>query len=468
MNFSDLNLNKPLLDALDELGYQHPTTIQQKVFSVIMSGRDVCGIAQTGTGKTLAYLLPCLRQLTFAKNRMPQMLIIVPTRELVAQVTASAKELTRYMTLQTVGVYGGVNINTQRTEVEQGMDILVATPRRLYDLVLTGFLRLNAIKKLVIDEVDEMFNLGFRTQLKNILDLLPAKRQNLLFSATITPEVEGIIDSYCNNPVRIEAAPTGTPVEAIDQLAYAVPNFYTKVNLLTLLLREDAAMDEVSGDAVMVTGGAATDKVGRDMAMAKVLVFVATKQLADDLFEQLETDFAGKTGVIHSNKDQNNRFRTVSNFKSGVFRVVIATDIIARGLDIEEVSHVINFDIPEVAETYIHRIGRTGRADRTGIAISFFTEKERPLLDAIETLMQQTIPVLPLPADLSISTQLTPGEQPKVYAKVIPLDLPKPEFRGAAFHEKLEKNKKTNVIVRHADRMKKKYGKPKTRGSKKK
>jgi ATP-dependent RNA helicase RhlE len=443
MNFSDLNLNKPLLNALDELGYQHPTTIQQKVFSVIMSGRDVCGIAQTGTGKTLAYLLPCLRQLTFAKNRMPQMLIIVPTRELVAQVTASAKELTRHMTLQTVGVYGGVNINTQRTEVEEGMDILVATPGRLYDLVLTGFLRLNAIKKLVIDEVDEMFNLGFRTQLKNILDLLPDKRQNLLFSATITPEVEGLIDTYCNNPVRIEAAPTGTPVEAIDQLAYAVPNFYTKVNLLELLLREDTAM-------------------------LKTLVFVATKQLADDLFEQLDANLPGKTGVIHSNKDQNNRFRTVSNFKSGVHQVVIATDIIARGLDIEEVSHVINFDIPEVAETYIHRIGRTGRADRKGIAISFFTEKERPLLDAIETLMQQTIPILPLPADLPISDRLTPDEQPKFYSKVIPLDLPKPEFRGAAFHEKLEKNKKTNVVVRHADRMKAKYGKPKTRGSKKK
>jgi len=255
--------------------------------------------------------------------------------------------------------------------------------------------------------------------------------------------VEGLIDTYCNNPVRVEAAPTGTPVEAIDQLAYAVPNFYTKVNLLELLLREDPAM-------------------------VKTLVFVATKQLADDLHAQLEASLPGKAGVIHSNKDQNNRFRTVSNFKSGVHQVVIATDIIARGLDIEAVSHVINFDIPETPETYIHRIGRTGRADRKGIAISFFTAKERPLLDAIETLMQQTIPVLPLPAGLPISTRLTPDEQPKVYAKVIPLDLPKPEFRGAAFHEKLEKNKKTNVIVRHADRMKAKYGKPKTRGSKKK
>jgi ATP-dependent RNA helicase RhlE len=461
MTFSDLNLSKPLLEALDDLGFQHPTSIQQKAFAVIMSGRDVCGIAQTGTGKTFAYLLPCLRQLTFAKNRAPQMLVIVPTRELVAQVVAAAKELTTHMTLQAVGVYGGVNINTQRLQVEQGMDILVATPGRLYDLVLTGALRLNAIKKLVIDEVDEMFNLGFRTQLQNILNALPPKRQNLLFSATITPEVEILINTYCNNPVRVEAAPTGTPVEAIDQLAYAVPNFYTKVNLLQLLLREEQPTVPAGDEQPTV-------KVPAAAPMTKVLVFVATKQLADDLFAQLDANLPGKTGVIHSNKDQNNRFRTVTNFKNGVHQVVIATDIIARGLDIEEVSHVINFDIPDTPETYIHRIGRTGRADRKGIAISFFTEKERPLLDAIETLMQQTIPIRPLPADLPISTQLTADEQPKFYAKVIPLNLPKPEHRGGAFHEKKEKNKKVNTIVRHADRMKKKYGKPKTRGSKKK
>jgi ATP-dependent RNA helicase RhlE len=443
MTFSDLNLNKPLLEALDDLGFQYPTSIQQKVFAVIMSGRDVCGIAQTGTGKTFAYLLPCLRQLTYAKNRAPQMLIIVPTRELVAQVVASIKELTTHMTLQAVGVYGGVNINTQRLEVEQGMDVLVATPGRLYDLVLTGAVRLNAIKKLVIDEVDEMFNLGFRTQLKNILDLLPPKRQNLLFSATITPDVDGLIQSYCNNPVMVEAAPTGTPVEAIDQRAYNVPNFYTKVNLLELLLRQN-------------------------LKMTKVLVFVATKQLADDLFALLDANLPGKTGVIHSNKDQNNRFRTVTNFKSGVYQVVIATDIIARGLDIAEVSHVINFDIPDTPEAYIHRIGRTGRADKKGIAISFFTEKERPLLDAIETLMHQTVPILPLPADLEISSELTADERPTVYAKVIPLNMPKRGTTGGAFHEKKEKNKKVNTIVRHADRMKKKYGKPQTRGGKKK
>lgn len=443
MTFSDLNLNRPLLNALNDLGYQYPTSIQRKVFSVIMSGRDVCGIAQTGTGKTFAYLLPCLRQLTFSKTRTPQLLIIVPTRELVAQVVQSVKELTPYMTLQVVGVYGGVNTNTQRVEVEKGLDILVATPGRLYDLVLSGSLRLNAIKKLVIDEVDEMLNLGFRTQLRNILDLLPAKRQNLLFSATITEEVEMLMDTYFNNPERVEAAPTGTPVENIDQRGYEVPNFYTKVNLLEFLL-------------------------SRDPGMTKVLIFVATKQLADQLYEQLAEKFPGRTGVIHSNKDQNYRFNTVNKFKSGEYNFVIATDIIARGLDVAEVSHVINFDTPEVPENYIHRIGRTGRADQKGIAISFITEKEKEYLVRIESLMNYKVLILPLPEDLEISDVLTEDEKPKPYMKVIPLDIPKPEFAGGAFHEKLEKNKKVNVIIRHADRMQKKYGKPITRGAKKK
>jgi ATP-dependent RNA helicase RhlE len=443
MTFSDLNLNKPLLKALEDKGYVSPTSIQQKVFSVIMSGRDVCGIAQTGTGKTFAYLLPCLRQLTFSKNRTPQFLIIVPTRELVAQVVTSIKELTTYMPLQTIGVYGGVNINTQRAEVENGFDILVATPGRLYDLVLSGSLRLNTIKKLVIDEVDEMLNLGFRTQLRNILDLLPTKRQNLLFSATITEEVDLLMNTYFNHPERIEAAPAGTPVEQIDQKTYAVPNFNTKINLLEFLFNHDPEM-------------------------TKVLVFVSTKQLADQLYDQLSAKFPGKTGVIHSNKDQNYRFNTVNKFKTGEYSSVIATDIIARGLDVAEVSHVINFDIPEVPESYIHRIGRTGRADRKGIAISFITPRDKENQTAIENLMKVSIPLIPLPEDLVISDVLTEDEKPKPYVKAIPLNTVKPEFSGGAFHEKLEKNKKVNVIVRHAERMQKKYGKPKTRGAKKK
>ena len=443
MTFEDLNLNTPLFSALSDLGYTNPTTIQHRVFPVVMSGRDVCGIAQTGTGKTFAYLLPCLKQWKFSKEKDPQILIVVPTRELVAQVVQTVKDLTTYMSVVVVGVYGGVNINTQALEVQKGVDVLVATPGRLYDLCMNGAVKTKAIKKLVIDEVDEMLNLGFRTQLKNILDLLPAKRQNLMFSATITPDVEMLIATYFNDPERVEAAPTGTPLENILQTGYLVPNFYTKVNLLKLLLTEDAGM-------------------------TKLLVFAATKKLADELYEQLEPMFTGTVGVIHSNKEQNHRFNTVKQFQEGNYRFIIATDIVARGIDVAEVTHVLNFDVPEVPENYIHRIGRTGRADKKGIAITFITEREKPQLEIIETLMRYDVPLLSLPENLVVSDVLTEDEIPKVFMKTYQVRIPKKEEVGPAFHEKSAKNSKVNFVVRRKDRMMKKYGKPITRGQKKK
>ncbi len=442
MIFSDLNLSAPLLNALAENGYINPTTIQHRVFPIVMSGRDVCGIAQTGTGKTFAYLLPLLRLWKFSKDKNPQILIIVPTRELVAQVVESVKELSTYMSVVALGVYGGVNINTQWTELQKGVDVLVATPGRLYDLAVNGAFKTKSIKKLVIDEMDEMLNLGFRIQIKNILDLIPAKRQNLLFSATITDEVEKLMDTYFNNPERVEAAPTGTPLENIEQVYYATPNFYTKINLLHLLLSQYKTM-------------------------TKVVVFVATKKIADDLYEQLESKFPGTAGVIHSNKEQNYRFNTVKQFHEGIYKFIIATDIVARGIDISEVTHVINFDVPEVPENYIHRIGRTGRADKKGIAISFITENEKPLQKAIESLMKQSITQIVLPENLIISDLLTEEEMPKVYMKTIQLKIPKKEESGPAFHEKSAKNKKVNFIVRKKDRMMKKYGKPIKRAPKK-
>jgi ATP-dependent RNA helicase RhlE len=236
LTFKDLKLNNFLQRALDDLGYTIPTTIQEKGFSVMMSGRDVVGIAQTGTGKTLAYLLPALMQWKFNKDKTPQILIIVPTRELVLQVVEEVKLLTKYMSVDVIGVYGGTNINTQKQLVKNGMDVLVATPGRLLDLALTSVLNLKSIKKLVIDEVDEMLNLGFRPQLGRVLDLMVVKRQNLMFSATLTEEVEVFINSHFNNPIKIEAAPTGTPLDSIEQSAFEVPNFNTKVNLLKLML----------------------------------------------------------------------------------------------------------------------------------------------------------------------------------------------------------------------------------------
>jgi ATP-dependent RNA helicase RhlE len=441
MTFEDLNLNNALLSALNDAGYTNPTTIQHRVYPVVMSGRDVCGIAQTGTGKTFAYLLPCLKQWKFSKEKYAQILVIVPTRELVAQVVEAVKELTTYMSVTAVGVYGGTNINTQAADVMKGVDVLVATPGRLFDLLMNGSVKTKNIKKVIIDEMDEMLNLGFRTQIKNILDLLPAKRQNLLFSATITDEVEILMDTFFNEPVRVEAAPTGTPLENIEQIGYAIPNFYTKVNLLKLLLAEDESI-------------------------TKLLVFVATKKLADELYTQLETIYPETCGVIHSNKEQNHRFNTVKQFHEGNYRFIIATDIVARGIDISEVTHVINFDVPEVPENYIHRIGRTGRADKKGIAITFFTEKEKPSLDVIQALMKYKVPLSPLPENLEISEVLTEDEIPKIYMKAYQVRAPKKEESGPAFHEKSAKNQKVNFLVSKKDRMMKKYGRPKTRGAK--
>ena len=442
MNFTDLNLNSSLLRALEDLKYTTPTTIQHRVFPIVMSGRDVCGIAQTGTGKTFAYLLPCLRQWKFDKSKDPQILILVPTRELVVQVVEAVKKLTPYMSVITVGVFGGVNINTQQLEVEKGVDVLVATPGRLFDLIMNGAFKTKMIKKLVIDEMDEMLNLGFRKQITNILELIPAKRQNLLFSATITEEVEKLMDDYFTSPERVEAAPTGTPLENIIQTAYQVPNFNTKVNLLELLL-------------------------STDLSMTKVLIFAATKSLADQLYDSLIEKFPEIVGVIHSNKEQNYRFNTVNQFKAGVFKYIISTDVMARGIDVAEVTHVINFDTPEVPENYIHRIGRTGRADKKGIAITFITEKETKSKEAIETLMKQPIPMVELPEALILSDVLTDDEMPKVFMKIIQIKRPKAEERGASFHEKSAKNSKINVRKNHKESMQKKYGKPKTRKPKK-
>lgn len=443
MTFRELNLNTPLLNALEDMGIVNPTTIQQKAFSVIMSGKDVLGIAQTGTGKTIAFLLPALRQWTFSKNRIPQILILVPTRELVVQVVEVAEKLAAYTNIVVKGVYGGVNMKTQAWEISEGMDVLVATPGRLRDLALDGFVSLKGVKKLILDEVDEMLDLGFRYQLTSIFDLLPAKRQNLMFSATVTADVEELIQTFFTAPERIEAAPTGTPLANIHQTGYEVPNFNTKLNLLELLLNENPEM-------------------------MRVLVFTATKNLADIVYEKMEAVFSDQIGVVHSDKAQNFRFRMVNQFHSGEIRVLIATDLVSRGLDISDVSHVINFDMPDEPETYIHRIGRTGRADKQGEAISFITPRDEDRQAAIEALMDMEIPVAELPQELEISDELSDFDREKVVMKNVLIKLPKKESGGGAFHEKLSKNKKVNKKVRHADIMWAKYGKPKTRGQKKK
>jgi ATP-dependent RNA helicase RhlE len=441
MTFEELNLTKPLLRALEDLKMIHPTSIQEKTYPVVLSGRDVLGIAQTGTGKTFAYLLPLLRLWKFSKDRFAQIVILVPTRELVVQVIASIEQLTPYMNTVAVGAYGGVNIKVHMDEVEQGLDILVATPGRMLDLIFKGSLNVKHIKKLVIDEVDEMLHLGFRSQLTQILDLLPEKRQNLLFSATLSEDVDGLIETYFNNPIIIEAAPAGTPLDNIDQSLYRVPNFYTKINLLAYLLDTDEQM-------------------------RKVLVFVSTKALADQVYETLTELSSYSVGIIHSNKDQNFRLNAVRQFDSGATKVLIATDIIARGLDIANVSHVINFDFPETPEDYIHRIGRTGRLLQKGIAISFVTVKEEEFLVAAESYMQFQVPIVDFPDDVYVDEKQAPHEIETVSMKSVPVTIIPRDETNSAFHEKLDKNKKVNKRVTKKDVMMAKYGKPQKRGSK--
>lgn len=455
MKFQDLNLNKFLLNALTENGYEEATPIQEKVFPVMMSGKDLIGIAQTGTGKTLAYLLPALRQWQFSKGRDPQILILVPTRELVVQVVNEIKKLTEYMSVQTVGVYGGTNINTQAAEVEQGLDIVVGTPGRLLDLSHRGSLRFKDIKKLIIDEVDEMLNLGFRTQLTNLLDLLPDKIQHTMFSATLDEEIEALTKTFFKDPVKVEAAPPGTPVEKISQSMYWVKNFNTKINLIKDILSNPDAHDF----------GLNIDDEGME---AKILVFTSSKKFADKVFEELEGDFEEFLGVMHSNKSQNYRLNTIESFQNGEIKILIATDLISRGLDISEVTHVINFDIPEITENYIHRIGRTGRIDKKGIAITFATKQEQEQLQEIENLMGMKIPVLEFPDHVQVSNTLIFEEEPKIHMKPVEVKTENREDRGDAFHEKKEKNKKVNKKMTKTQKMKLKYKKPKTRGQKKK
>lgn len=419
MTFDELNLNKPLLSALDDLGYIYPTPIQEKAFPVIMSGKDIVAIAQTGTGKTFAYLLPLLRQLKYSEQKHPRILIVVPTRELVLQIVREIEKLSPYMSIRYQGVYGGTNINTQKQLVYNGLDILVATPGRLVDLALTGLLRLKDIQKLVIDEVDQMLSLGFRQQLISFLDTLPKKRQTLMFSATITDEVEKVIANYFYEPHKIEIAAHGTPLEKIIQKAYHVPNYFTKVNLLEYLL--------------------STDK-----ELSKVLVFVENKKLADRLYEHIQKKFVDQIAIIHSGLSQNNRIAALKKFHDGEKRVLIATDVIARGLDISDVTHVINFDTSPYPEDYIHRIGRTGRANKAGVAISFINEAEEVFQLEIETLMNKRIPMELLPKEIEISKLFTEEERPALKDKNIRRIAAIKTPQGA-FHEKKEKNKKVNL-----------------------
>lgn len=442
MNFRDLNLNTPLYNAIDDLGFTQPTPIQAEAFNVVASGKDMVGIAQTGTGKTFAYMLPILKNLKFSKQDNPRVLILVPTRELVVQVVDEIEKLAKYINTRVLGVYGGTNINTQKQAVAQGQDIIVATPGRLYDLAVSRVLQLKSLERLVIDEVDVMLDLGFRHQLINIFDILPERRQNIMFSATMTEDVDDLITDFFTAPQKVSIAISGTPLENIAQTKYSVPNYYTKLNLLVHILQDAETYN-------------------------KVLVFVSNKRMADRLFEALDEFFKEELCVIHSNKTQNYRLRSIEQFREGVNRILVATDVMARGLDIDNVTHVFNFDTPNFPENYMHRIGRTGRAEREGQAVVFSTEKEQESLKKIEALMQMEIPELEIPESVTISTELIEEERTVIKERNNPTKRRKDEDApGAAFHEKSAKNSKENLGGSYKFKIAAKYKKPKTRGDK--
>lgn len=416
MVFKDLNISKPILTALEEAGFEQPTAIQEKAFPVVRSGKDMIGIAQTGTGKTLAYLIPILMKLHYAQGKYPRAIVVVPTRELVVQVCESVELLTPYMDIRCVGIYGGTNIRTQQEQVYEGVDLLVATPGRFMDIYMNGIIRTQSVKTVVIDEADRLMDMGFIPQLRSILEVIPEKHQTLLFSATFSETVTSIASHFMVNPERIEVSPQATPVDKVEQIAYDVPNIMTKINLLKLLL-------------------------GDRQVFRKVLIFTETKRNADRIVDQLAGYWKEELSVIHSNKAQNTRLNALKAFKEGAARILVASDVAARGIDIQDVSHVINFDIPSMPEEYVHRIGRTARAGKEGIAISFVSEKEEERFREIEELIHQKIEIADLPEKLEISHVLLDEE--KVQTQNIVYQKGKPQG-GGAFHAKSAKNSRRN------------------------
>lgn len=408
--FEQFNLNRQLLDAVQEAGFTHPTDIQQKAIPIILGGQHVIGIAQTGTGKTAAYLLPLLMKVKYAQGIDPRAVILVPTKELTIQITEHAKAFARNTDLRILPIYGGVGIKAQIESIKKGVDILVATPGRFMELYLTNELPLKQIKTLVIDEADRMMDMGFMHQLRKIVDVLPRKRQNLLFSATFPEKVERLSGDFLEFPVKIEVTPQATPARQVTQVMYRVPNLKTKINFIEYLLQDRETFN-------------------------RVMIFTRTKANADAVSKYIDRKNLGPVKVIHSNKSQNTRINAVNEFKEGTLRVLVTTDVTARGIDVTKVSHVINFDVPILYEDYVHRIGRTGRAFQEGSAITFVNKAEEAHIERIEKLIREKIREEKIPEGVEITK--TPFEEAQQMARDI--DQLKrrddPTFKGA-FHDK--------------------------------
>jgi len=409
-SFESFNLNRQLLDAVADQGFSTPTEIQLKCIPKILGGQDVIGIAQTGTGKTAAYLLPILMKIKYAQDDEPRALILAPTKELTIQIAEHAWLLAKYTDLRILPIYGGVGPKTQIEMIRKGVDIIVATPGRFSELYLKKELPVSQLKVLVLDEADRMMDMGFMHQLRKILEVLPRKRQNLLFSATFSDKVDRLSAEFLEFPNRIEASPPATPAKEVEQELYLVPNLNTKLNFVAHLLQDKEQYN-------------------------RVMIFTRTKGVANSVYGFIENRSLGPAKVIHSNKGQNSRINAVNEFKDGNLRVLVSTDVTARGIDVTGVSHVINLDVPVLYEDYVHRIGRTGRAFHKGKAITFATKAELYHVEKIEKLIRGKIPLKKLPEDVEITK--TPFAEQQAMAQSLDRQKRKddPEFKGA-FHEK--------------------------------
>lgn len=413
MRFEDLKLTRQFLNAIEDAGYQDPTEIQIKAIPPIMANQDVVGIAQTGTGKTAAYLLPLLQILKYAQGSEVRCLILVPTKELVVQVERSARSLAKYTDIRIVALYGGIGPKAQIAELQAGVDIIIATPGRFLEIYSKGEIPTKKIKHIVLDECDRMMDMGFWPQLRDIQEKIPQKKQQLLFSATFPDKVERISENFLLFPHKIEVTPPATPAQSVEQFIYELPNFRAKLDLLVHLLRTDEAF-------------------------SRVIVFVRTKEEATNIARYIERLDIGEVRMLHSNKGQNARMNAIDDFKSGDVRVLVSTDVSARGIDVIEVSHVINFNIPTHYDDYVHRIGRTGRAFKTGVAISFMDFSEKYHIDKIQGLIKQVIARLEVPEQIHIHE--TPFEEFQDQMREIDRQkrMDDPDFKGA-FHEKKKK-----------------------------
>jgi ATP-dependent RNA helicase RhlE len=407
--FENFKLNKQLLEAIKDAGYTKPTPIQEQAIPLALAGHDVLGIAQTGTGKTAAYVLPLLMKVKYAQGQHPRALILAPTRELVMQIEEAVIAFGKYTDLRYVSLYGGIGPKTQIEKVQAGVDIIISTPGRFLDLYKRGEIFTREIKTMVMDEADKMLDMGFLGQIRGILEVIPVKRQNMLFSATFSGKIEKLSHDFLEFPEKVEIAIQATTAETIQQVKYLVPNIKTKINLLMHLLESQD--------------------------FKRVMIFTKSRKNAESVFSYLERKHMGSIRVIHANKGQNTRINSMEDFKAGEVRMLVATDVAARGLDVSMVSHVINFDVPLIYEDYVHRIGRTGRAEQEGAAITFVNPAEEYHFEKIEEIIRMEVPTVQIPSEVPVTP--TPFEEQQGYARELDGQKRKenPDFKGG-FHEK--------------------------------